>query len=102
MVEEHATSLSRTLAMISDGAGPGTLEARVDREGAANEDWRDLAASVVSRARTLATLGSGDVAALHAQVGELARRVDELTAQSQMELNRDGQSAALRKSKTGK
>lgn len=103
MLEGHATSLSKTLAIMSDGAaGSGTSEARGDRERAANEDWRDLAASVVSRARTLATLGSGDVAAVHAQVGELARRVDELTAQSQMELNRDRQSAAMRRSKTGK
>ncbi len=101
MVQDHTADLSKVLAAMGD---PAELRARqaYRLSGEAGADWRGGVTAVLNGALALARSGSLDSAALQPRLGDLMQRVDELTAESQLELNRDRQSAGIRESRNRK
>lgn len=102
MVQDHAASLSKALAAMNDPTETRMEQAHSQASGATLANWQSAATAVLKGVRILVTSASSDSAALQAKIRDLMQTVGELTAQSQLELNRGRQSAAMRKSKNEK
>jgi hypothetical protein len=102
MVQDHTASISKTLLAMRDSAKDRSREPHSVQAEGTTADWRQAVTAVVKGVRALADSGPLDADALQTGVDSLMQTADELNAQVQLELNRDGQSAAMRKSKNEK
>jgi hypothetical protein len=102
MVQEHAESLSRVLARMSDPSDLRNGEEPYRLYGNEGADWRRSATASLDGAKALAGSGSLETARLQPRIQDLTQKVRELIAESQVELDRDQQAAAIRKSRNRK